>query len=114
MRDERAVRGERVSSGSLNWYEQSFLFVRAGLLGEEQETIARVRYEMHLGLPAEREINAQWAVAPQSAWQYKMGSVDDGWQTDAGWESSVMGFFPASSNQIQLYKKMFNVAWRAS
>ena len=48
-----------VSSGSLNWYEQSFLFVRAGLLGEEQETIARVRYEMHLGLPAEREINAQ-------------------------------------------------------
>ena len=99
-----------VSSGSLNWYEQSFLFVRAGLLGEEQETIARVRYEMHLGLPAEREINAQWAVAPQSAWQYKMGSVDDGWQTEAGWESAVMGFFPASSNQIQLYKKTFNVA----
>ena len=99
-----------VSSGSLNWYEQSFLFVRAGLLGEEQETIARVRYEMHLGLPAEREINAQRAVAPQSAWQYKMGSVDDGWQTDAGWESAVMGFFPASSNQIQLYKKTFNVA----
>ena len=100
-----------VSSGSLNWYEQSFLFVRAGLLGEEQETIARVRYEMHLGLPAEREINAQWAVAPQSAWQYKMGSVDDDWQTDATeWESAVMGFFPASSNQIQLYKKTFNVA----
>ena len=100
-----------VSSGSLNWYEQSFLFVRAGLLGEEQETIARVRYEMHLGLPAEREINAQWAVAPQSAWQYKMGSVDDGWQTDAtGWESAVMSAFPASSNQIQLYKKTFSVA----
>ena len=99
-----------VSSGSLNWYEQSFLFVRAGLLGEEQETIARVRYEMHLGLPAEREINAQWAVAPQSAWQYKMGSVDDGWQTEAGWESAVMSAFPASSNQIQLYKKTFNVA----
>ncbi|KAM7454010.1 hypothetical protein BLSTO_05237 [Blastocystis sp. subtype 1] len=99
-----------VSSGSLNWYEQSFLFVRARLLGDEQETIARVRYEMHLGLPAEREINAQWAVAPQSAWQYKMGSVDDGWQTDAGWESAVMGSFPASSNQIQLYRKTFNVA----
>ena len=99
-----------VSSVSLNWYEQSFLFVRAGLLGEEQETIARVRYEMHLGLPAEREINAQWAVAPQSAWQYKMGSVDDGWQTEAGWESAVMDSFPASSNQIQLYKKTFNVA----
>ncbi|KAM7452848.1 hypothetical protein BLSTO_06412 [Blastocystis sp. subtype 1] len=66
---------------------------------------------MHLGLPAEREINAQWAVAPQSAWQYKMGSVDDGWQTDAtGWGTGVMDAFPASSNQIQLYKKTFNVA----
>ena len=39
-----------------------------------------------------------------------MGSVDDGWQTEAGWETAVMSAFPASSNQIQLYRKTFNVA----
>ncbi|KAM7452729.1 hypothetical protein BLSTO_06532 [Blastocystis sp. subtype 1] len=41
-----------------------------------------------------------------------MGVLSTGWHNaeTAGWESGSFGSFPASSNQIQLYKKTFNVA----
>ena len=92
------------------WIGRSFLYVKAVLLGDEHETIARIRFDSSLGLPADRIINAQWAVAPRSTWQYKMGEVPANWQTASGWTTASMGSFPASSNQIQLYKQTFNLA----
>ena len=92
------------------WQQNSFLYVQAPLFGDDNEIIARVRLDDKLGLSSERIINAQWAVAPHSTWEYMMGSVFDGWQTASGWESASMGNFPASSNQIQLYKNTFSVA----
>ena len=92
------------------WQENSFLTLDALVSGDSSDTVARLRYDALLGLPEKHLLRVDWAVVPQTAWQYKMGSVYDGWQTEAGWESAVMGSFPASSNQIQLYKKTFTVA----
>ena len=93
------------------WQENSFLTVEALVSGDSSDTVARLRYDMLLGLPERHLLRVDWAVVPQTAWQYKMGSVYEGWQTDAtAWDVAVMGSFPASSNQIQLYRKTFNVA----
>ena len=91
------------------WQSTSFLYVNAVLSGDEYETIARLRYDMNQGLPEDRNINAQWAVGPSQSWQYKMGDVPANWQTEAGWQTASIGTFPASTNQIQLYKNTFNV-----
>ena len=92
------------------WMANSYLYVNSVLLGDEHETIARIRFDADLGLPADRVINAQWSVAPRSTWEYKMGEVPANWQTASGWTTASFGSFPASSNQIQLYKQTFTVA----
>ncbi|KAM7457524.1 hypothetical protein BLSTO_01723 [Blastocystis sp. subtype 1] len=101
-----------IEVGSTNyfWQESSFLYVNAMLYGTQHEIIARMRYDDRLGLARHRIINVQWSVAPHTTWEYKMGEVPTGWQTASGWTTSSMGHFPASSNQIQLYKKTFTVA----
>ena len=91
------------------WQSNSFLYLQALLTEDEFETIARLRYDTNLGLNEDRNINAQWAVSPMQSWQYKMGDVPANWQTESGWQTASMGAFPASSNQIQLYKTTFNV-----
>ena len=93
-----------------DWSSGSFLYVKAPFLGDEYETIARMRLDDKLGLSTSLIINAQWSVAPHSTWQYKMGEVPANWQTASGWATASMGSFPASTNQIQLYKKAFTVA----
>ena len=100
-----------VDATSRYWPATSFLYVNAALLGEEYETIARVRYDANQGLAESRVINVQWSVAPHSQWFYKMGEVVDGWYgaETAGWESSSIGGFSGATNQIQLYKKTFSV-----
>ena len=92
------------------WQQNSFLYVQALLLGDDNEIIARLRYDDKLGLSADRIINAQWSVAPHATWEYKMGEVPAGWQTASGWTTASMNNYPASSNQIQLYKNTFSVA----
>ena len=86
------------------WQSNSFLYLQALLTEDEFETIARLRYDTNLGLNEDRNINAKWAVSPMQSWQYKMGDVPANWQTESGWQTASMGAFPASSNQIQLYK----------
>ena len=98
-----------INSSTNYWQSTSFLYVNAMLSGDEYETIARLRYDMNQGLPEDRNFNAQWAVGPSQSWQYKMATVPENWQTESGWQTASMGSFPASSNQIQLYKNTFNV-----
>ena len=102
-----------IDMGSTNydyWQQNSFLYVQAPLLGDDNEVIARMRFDDILGLATHHIINVQWSVAPHTTWEYKMGDVPAGWQTESGWETALVGSFPDSSNQIQLYKKTFNVA----
>ena len=44
-------------------------------------------------------------------WYYKMGEVPANWydENTSGWQQAHMGSFPASTNQIQLYKKTFTI-----
>ncbi|KAK8817244.1 hypothetical protein WA556_003140 [Blastocystis sp. ATCC 50177/Nand II] len=101
-----------VGSTSVYWQGTSFLYLYAILDGEEVDTVARIRYDANLGLPEDRIVNLKWSVAPKASWFYKMGVLPASWHNaeTAGWGTGVMGSFPASSNQIQLYKKSFNVA----
>ena len=97
------------STGDYFWQESSFLYVQAPLLGDENEVIARMRFDDNLGLATHRIINVQWSVAPHTTWEYKMGEVPANWQTESGWQTALVGSFPDSSNQIQLYKNTFSV-----
>ena len=94
------------------WESSSFLYVRALFNDNEFETVARVRYDNKLDVPSWYIIDAKWYVAPQSQWFYKMGELPADWfdSETTGWESGAIGSVPESTNQIQLYKKAFDVA----
>ena len=100
-----------VASTGKYWQELSRLYVNAMLSQDEYETIARMRYDVNLGIPSDYVINAKWAVSPQVQWFYKMGEVPANWfgAETSGWSTGATGAFPASSNQIQLYKQTFSV-----
>ena len=98
-----------IGSTGLYWSAFSYLYVNSVLFDNEYETIAKIRYDANLGLPEDRTVNVKWAVGPVTEWQYKMGSLPANWQTEAEWETASRDYFPASTNQIQLYKKAFNV-----
>ena len=99
-----------VSSTTNYWASGSYLYVRLMLSVTEYDTAARMRYDANLSLNHARSFIGQFSVAPSQAWQYKMGQVPANWQTESGWTTASMGSFPASTNQIQLYKNTFNVA----
>ena len=94
------------------WTQGSFLYLKALLNRGEYETIARIHYSEIQGFPTSYEVNVKWSVAPHSQWSYKRNEVPTdwyGWET-SDWTESTMGSYPAATNQIQLYKKTFNVA----
>ena len=57
------------------WQSQSFLYVNAMLLNNEYDTIVRAKMDNKLGLSADRIVDEQWSVSPQSQWFYKMNDV---------------------------------------
>ena len=101
-----------VSSTKSFWYASSMLYLRAMYSKDEYETIARVHYDALQSLPEVYTVNTQWLVAPHAQWFYKMNEVPANWygSETSGWSTSSMGAFPASSNQIQLYKQTFSVS----
>ena len=94
------------------WQSQSFLYVNAMLLNNEYDTIVRAKMDNKLGLSADRIVDVQWSVAPQSQWFYKMNEVPANWYNGetSGWSTGAMEGFTGATNQIQLYKKTFNAA----
>ena len=102
-----------VASTSTYWQYDSFLYVRAVLSNDEMETILRMRYDSNIGFNTIRTFNAHFTILPHSNWYYKHGSVDADWYSSTsteGWTEGNDSNFAASSNQIQLYKKTFDVA----
>ena len=101
-----------VGSTGTAWSELSDLYLNAVLGEDEYETIARMRYDADLGLAEDRVVIAQWSVAPQSQWFYKMNEVPANWYNSdtSGWSTGSIGGFTGATNQIQLYKQTFNVA----
>ena len=94
------------------WYPNSYLYVNAMLAGDEYETVRAIRFDTYLGLPTIFNLNLDFSVKSYSTWYYKMGTIPDSWtgSDTSGWDSGSRISFPASTNQIQLYKKTFNVA----
>ena len=114
--ESRCLTGSRyeitVGSSAASWSDGSYLYVDAMLSNSDWNQIARIYYDSLSGLAESYEINTQWSVAPYSEWFYKMSEVPADWY-DAdteGWNTGSMGTFPASANQIQLYKKTFTIA----
>ena len=101
-----------VGSSNNFWMEKSRLYVNAMLTVDEYETIVRMRYDAYLGTPVDFVMNAQWSVGNHAQWFYKMGEVPANWYNSdtSGWSTANVGTFPASSNQIQLYKNTFTVS----
>ena len=96
-----------------SWQSTSFLYVKGILDQGAYETIIRAKYDSTLGLPSAYTFNTAYSIHSHQEWKYKMGTVPSNWyNTDmTGWDTgAVAGNFPASTNQIQLYKKQFTVA----
>ncbi len=94
------------------WMTSSFLYVNAMLSGDEYETILRAKYDINLGLSNTYTFNAQFAVAPQTPWYYKMGEVPSNWVSSdvSGWQQASAGSYPSSTNRIQLYKRIVSIS----
>ena len=114
--ESRCLTGSRyeisVGSSDPSWPDGSYLYMYAMLSNSDWNQIARIYYDSLSGLAESYEIHTQWSVAPYSQWFYKMSEVPAAWY-DAdteGWNTGSMGTFPASGNQIQLYKKTFTIA----
>ena len=99
-------------ASSINyWQSTSHLYVNSYLDSDNYETIARVRYDSYLGLSSSYTFNAKYAIAPESSWYVRNGEIPSDWTGAAtsGWTQYAPASFPASTNQIQLYKTTFNV-----
>ena len=99
-------------SYSIYWQPQSHLYVRGVLAGNQMETILRIRYDVNVGFPSSRIFNVNYSIKAHSNWYYKHGEVPADWYSSAsteGWTQGSDSSFPASTNQIQLYKSTFNV-----
>ena len=99
-------------SSNLNyWQVNSFLYVNAMLSGDEYETLLRAKYDADLGLNTELTFNAHYIIPPLSQWYYLMGQYQDNWYDAnvSGWTLQTAGSFPASTNQIQMYKRIVNI-----
>lgn len=100
------------SSSADYWSQNSYVNVYV-LHGTQREQILRCSYDnTRLSLPSSYYFNAQQVVSDHSQWYYKMGEVPANWfdTTTPSWEQGSYGQFPNSTNHLQIYKKIFNVA----
>ena len=99
-------------SSSSYWRYASHLYVRAVLSGDEMETILRIKYDEYVGFSSSRTFNINYFIKPHSNWYYKHGEVPADWYSSTSvddWTQGTDSSFPASTNQIQLYKSTFSV-----
>ena len=94
------------------WKKGSFLLVQSYITVDSFDTIAFIRYDSNLALPTTTVLSVASPIKAGSSWYYKMGEVSASWSGSsvAGWSEAAPGSFPASTNQVQLYKKTFTVA----
>ena len=103
--------GIEVGSSS-DWAPSSYLYVKYWMGTEYREILTRARHDSGLSLPNYYVISLDFPVPYGSEWLYKAGEVPENWYDSSvvsGWNSSSVGQFPDSTNQIQLYKKTFTV-----
>ena len=96
---------------SLNWASNSYIYVYAVLIDQEEELLLKARFDGFQSNDNTYYLR-RYTINVLDEWHFKMGSLPSNWYDDStsGWEQGRMGTFPASSNQIQLYKKTFSVS----
>ena len=93
------------------WASGSYIYVYAVLADGEEDMILKARFDAY-----QHNENTYWLrreeITISEQWYYKMGDVPANWYDDntSGWQQANKGTFPASTNQIQLYKKTFTVS----
>ena len=93
------------------WVSGSYIYVYAELASGEEELILKARHDGYQNNQNTFYLR-RFEVGVSEQWYYRMGDVPGGWYDDStsGWNQANKGTFPASSNQIQLYKKQFSVS----
>ena len=102
-----------MTSSNSYWYSNSFLYINAILDDSHYDTLTRVRYDNNLGLASTSTFIADYPIKILDDWFYKMGEVPSNWYSSdtSGWtQVPSTHVYPASTNQIQLYKKTFSVS----
>ena len=100
-----------VDGSSSFWCANSYIYVYAVLADNEEDLILKARFDNY-----QHNDNTYWlrreSITISEQWYYKMGDVPANWYDDntSGWTQGNKGSFPASTNQIQLYKKTFSVS----
>ena len=104
-----------VSSSAAAWADGSFLYIEY-LIGNTPFILKRARFDNILGLPLTASYSIESSILENEEWEYKMGVVPENWYNSSiSWEDkATAGHFPASTNQIQLYKKNFVVSRKLS
>lgn len=93
------------------WVSGSYIYVYAELANSEEELILKARHDGYQNNQNTYYLR-RFEVGICEQWYYQMGAVPGNWYDDntSGWAQAAKGSFPASSNQIQLYKKQFSVS----
>ena len=92
------------------WAKNSYIYVYAVLTESNEELLLKARFDGNQNNDNTYYLRRN-SINVMEDWFYKMGDVPGNWYDDntSGWQQARMGTFPASTNQIQLYKKTFNV-----
>ena len=92
------------------WDKGSTISIYHVISKTEEELLYRSRFDSFVELPTVQRLRV-FVVEHDEEWFYHMGSVPDNWTGNniTSWEKGSHGNFPDSTNQIQLYKKVFSL-----
>ena len=95
----------------IHWYQNSYIYVYAMLADGESELMLKARYDGYQSNDNTYYLRRH-TINVVDEWYYKMGELPANWYDDntSGWAQGHLGAFPASTNQIQLYKKTFTIS----
>ena len=97
--------------GSLTqWDKGSTINIYHVISETEEELIYRSRFDSYVDLPTFQQLR-KYVISNNEEWFYQMGSVPESWTGNdtTSWTKGSRDQFPDSTNQIQLYKKIFSM-----
>ena len=100
-----------LSSSTLSWSADSYIYLYQIHSPDEEELLLKARYDSLVSHTYTFSVD-NYKINRNEQWYYRMSSIPDNWFDNdlSGWNQANRGTFPQSSNQIQLYKKTFNLA----
>ena len=93
-----------------SWASRSYLYVYSMLPGNEEEMMLRTRFDAMVSTTATHYFYRS-SILPMKEWYYKMNEIPASWYSGdfTGWAQGHRDGFEKPRNQIQLYKKSFEV-----